>query len=177
MHEIDRPPAIALREFLRSDGFTCHPMIRNQVGHLQLTGLLVGQQVEMIVDTGAASTVVDLAYCQAQGLALRDTGLKGGGAGGTTLAIHALENAALTIDGATLRSNRLVAIDLSHVNHSLRAKGAAPIQAVLGADILLHHQAVIDYATGSLYLKRAEDLPAKRDPSPTSAAPEPSPKI
>jgi len=44
-------------------------------------------------------------------------------------------------------------MDLSHVNGALELKGAAPIEAVLGVDILEAHAAVIDYGSNSLFLK------------------------
>jgi hypothetical protein len=151
------PHTVALADLLTSHGFTRHPMLRNKVGHLQLPGTLAGRAIDLIVDTGAAKTVVDLAYCQAQGLALRDTGLKGGGAGGSTMPIYALGDTPLTIDGAKIAAKGIFAIDMSHVNHGLTSRGAPAVHAVLGADILLQHHAVIDYSTISLFLQHEKD--------------------
>jgi len=142
----------ALAEFLSQHGFRRHTLIRNQIGQLQLVGLLQGAPVDILVDTGAASTVVDLSYCRAKGIPTRDTGKLGGGAGGITLAIHALDGAMLSLDGYPLRSDGIYAVDLTHVNEGLVMKGAARVQGVLGADVLTYHQAVIDYATMSLFL-------------------------
>src|SRR5262249_21774844 len=72
----------ALSELLTRHGFRRHVMSRNQVGHLQLIGNLGGRRLEVLLDTGAASTLVDLDYCQAEGIATHDTGRFGGGAGG-----------------------------------------------------------------------------------------------
>jgi hypothetical protein len=69
-----------------------------------------------------------------------------------TLPIHALDHAVLTLDGLALRSDGIYAVDLSHVNQGLAMKGASRVHAVLGADVLMYHRAVIDYATLSLYL-------------------------
>jgi Aspartyl protease len=143
----------ALAEFLWQHGFRRHALVRNQIGHLQLVGFLQNAPVDILVDTGAASTVVDLSYCKAKGIPTRDTGKLGGGAGGITLAIHALDGATLTLDGFPLRSNGIYALDLTHVNEGLVTKGASRVQAVLGADVLTYHQAVIDYATMSLFLR------------------------
>jgi hypothetical protein len=142
----------ALAELLERHGFRCHVLSRNSIGHLQLVGELHSRRLDILVDTGAASTVVDLAYCQSQAIPTRDTGHIGGGAGGATLAIHALDQAVLTLDGLPLRSDGIYALDLSHVNQGLAMKGASRVQAVLGADVLTYHRAVIDYATMSLFL-------------------------
>jgi Aspartyl protease len=142
-----------LAEFLSQRGFRRHTLVRNQIGHLQLVGLLQNAPVDVLLDTGAASTVVDLSYCRAKGIPTRDTGKLGGGAGGITLAIHALEGATLSLDGYALRSDGIYVVDLTHVNEGLVTKGASRVQGVLGADVLTYHQAVIDYATMSLFLR------------------------
>jgi len=142
----------ALADLLSQHGFHRHPLVRNQVGHLQLVGLLDDAPVDILLDTGAASTVVDLSYCRAKGIPTRDTGKLGGGAGGITLAIHALDGATLSLDGHPLRGDGIYAVDLTHVNEGLVTKGASRVHGVLGADVLTYHQAVIDYATMSLFL-------------------------
>ena len=142
----------ALAEFLSQHGFYRHSLVRNQIGHLQLVGLLHNTPVDILVNTGAASTVVDLSYCRSKGIPTRDTGKLGGGAGGITLAIYALDGATLSLDGHPLRSDGIYAIDLTHVNEGLVTKGACRVHGVLGADVLTYHQAVIDYATMSLFL-------------------------
>jgi Aspartyl protease len=142
----------ALAELLSQHGFHRHPLVRNQIGRLQLVGVLYNAAVDILLDTGAASTVIDLSYCRAKGIPTRDTGKLGGGAGGITLAIHALDGVTLSLDGRPLRSDGIYAVDLTHVNEGLITKGASRVQGVLGADVLTYHQAVIDYATMSLFL-------------------------
>ena len=142
----------ALAELLSEHGFRQHTLVRNQIGQLQLVGLLHNVPVDILLDTGAASTVVDLSYCRAKGIPTGDTGRLGGGAGGITLAIHALGGATLSLDDYPLRSDGIYAVDLSHVNEGLVTKGASRVHGVLGTDVLTYHRAVIDYATLSLFL-------------------------
>jgi hypothetical protein len=154
----------ALFELLSQHGFWRHALVRNEVGHLKLVGLLQDVPVNILLDTGAASTVVDLSYCRANGIPTRDTGGLGGGAGGITLAIHVLDGATLSLDGHLVRSDGIYAVDLTHVNEGLLAKGASPMHGVLGADVLTYHRAVIDYTTMSLFLyhpKTSQALPPK----------------
>jgi aspartyl protease len=141
-----------LAELLSQHGFHRHTLVRNQVGHLQLVGSLDNAPVDILLDTGAASTVIDLSYCRARNIPTRDTGKLGGGAGGITLAIHVLDGATLSLDDHPLRSNGIYAVDLTHVNEGLVTKGASRVHGVLGADVLTYHRAVIDYATMSLFL-------------------------
>jgi len=143
----------ALVELLLRYGFRQHTLVRNQIGHLQLIGLLQNTPVDILLDSGATSTVVDLSYCRAKRIPIRDTGRLGGGAGGITLAIHALDDATLSLDGYPLLSDGIYAVDLTHVNEGLLTKGASSVHGVLGADVLTYHRAVIDYATMSLFLR------------------------
>jgi hypothetical protein len=59
----------------------------------------------------------------------------------------------MTLDGLELRTDGIFALDMSSTNERLVARGVAPICAVIGQDVLRHHQAVIDYATLTLFLK------------------------
>ena len=87
---------------------------------------------------------------------MRDTGRLGGGAGGGNLGIHALDKASLSIDGLPLKSDGIYALDLSHVNEGLTSRGAGRVDAVLGVDVLRYQDAVIDYATMSLFFRHGE---------------------
>ena len=44
----------ALAKFLLQQGFRRHTLVRNQIGHLQLVGLLQDTPVDILIDTGAA---------------------------------------------------------------------------------------------------------------------------
>src|SRR5262249_58868874 len=116
-----------LAALLPQHGFHRHKLVRNQVGHFQLVGFLHDTPVDILLDTGAASTVVDLSYCRARNIPTRDTGKLGGGAGGITLAIHALDGGTLSLDGHPLRSDGIYAVDLTHVNAGLVMKGTSPV--------------------------------------------------
>jgi hypothetical protein len=42
---------------------------------------------------------------------------------------------------------------MTHTNQKLAMRGVDPIRAVIGQDVLRYHQALIDYATLTLFLK------------------------
>ena len=60
-------PSPALAELLGRYGFRRHSLTRNRLGHFQLVGQLGGRRLDILLDTGAASTVVDLGYCTQPG--------------------------------------------------------------------------------------------------------------
>lgn len=141
-------PTIA--DFLTLRGFHCFPLERTQVGHLSLVGYVDERPIAFVLDTGASSTFVELSYCRAEGIAVTDTGKAGHGGN-----VHALGDVQLSVGGLPLRTDGVFAVDMSATNQRLMGKGFEPIRAVIGQDVLQHHQAVIDYAALTLFLAEA----------------------
>ena len=144
---------MSLTQFLEHEGYRRVSLARNAVGHFEANGTLAGRTIRVLVDTGAASTVISLSLARQLGLDVMSIGRLGGGAGGTQLEIFQLRGADLELDGAHPKPSALFAMDLSHVNAALAMKGAAPVEAVLGVDVFDRQKAVIDYGSSSLFLK------------------------
>jgi hypothetical protein len=144
---------MTLAMFLRDAGYQQVELTRSGVGHFHAAGSLNGRPVDMLIDTGAASTVVSVALARAHGITLNKLDVTGGGAGGANLEIHALIGATLLLGEVQPRPRALLAMDLTHVNQSLALKGEAPVDVILGADVFEAGAAVIDYGSSSLFLK------------------------
>ena len=148
--------ASEIAELLSRHGFRRFMMSRSKVGHLQLVGHLDGRPLDIVVDTGASKTFLELGYCRSEGIAVSDTGDPGApaaGSVGNTVNVHMVGDVQLTLEGLPVRSDGIFAIDMTATNQRLMMKGADPICAVIGQDVLRYHQAVIDYATLALFLK------------------------
>jgi len=147
----------AIAELLSRHGFRRFMMSRTRVGHLLLAGHLDDRPIDIVLDTGAGKTFVELSYCRSEGIAVSDTGQPGApaaGAGSSTVSnVYTLGDVRLTLEGLPVRSDGIFAIDMTHTNQKLMMKGVDPIRAVIGQDVLRYHQAVIDYATLGLFLK------------------------
>jgi hypothetical protein len=52
------------------------------------------------------------------------------------------------------RPRALLAMDLAHFNQALALRGEGRVDDVLGPDVLENQEAVIDYGSSSLFLKR-----------------------
>jgi hypothetical protein len=144
---------MTLATFLREAGYQQVPLTRSGVGHFHAAGSLDAHAVDILLDTGAASTVVSLALARQLGITLNKLDVTGGGAGGANLEIHALVGATLSLGDVRPRPRALFAMDLTHVNQSLALKGEAPVDVILGADVFEAQAAVIDYASSSLFLQ------------------------
>src|SRR6185312_16806259 len=69
----------AMADLLGRHGFRGFAMSRSPVGHLTLAGQLDDRPVDIVLDTGASKTIVELNYCRTEGLRLMDTGKTGPG--------------------------------------------------------------------------------------------------
>ena len=117
----------------------------------------LGRRIDIVLDTGAGKTFVELSYCRSEGIAVSDTGqpaAPAAGVGSSTVPnVYTLGDARLSLEGLPVRSDGIFAIDMTYTNQKLMMRGVDPIRAVIGQDVLRYHQAVIDYATLALFLK------------------------
>ncbi len=151
-----------LSEHLARFDYAAVPLRRSPTGHLQLDGAINGVAAALYLDTGAGRTVLDTDGARRRGLELRETG-RGAGLGTAAMTTYATTIRHLNLQAVEAFDLAVTAIDLSHVNAGLRARGAAPMDGVIGADLLETHEAIIDYKRLHLYLKRT---PAPGRPNP-----------
>jgi hypothetical protein len=145
---------MTLDTYLSQENYQRVPLSRSSLGHFHTSGSLNGHPVVVLIDTGAASTVVDLGSAHDLGLTANKLAMTGGGAGGASLEIYDLPSARLMLGEVQPRPRALLAMDLAHVNQALALRGEGRVDVVLGADVLEIQQAVIDYGSSSLFLKQ-----------------------
>ncbi|MGE5518714.1 MAG: aspartyl protease family protein [Candidatus Dadabacteria bacterium] len=139
---------------LLAEGYTAIPMRETMLGHLELIGKINNIDTRFLLDTGAANTVVGIEFAKDNALAFIETEHKGGGVGTSSLDIFQLDAADISIGSFKVPGCIIYAVDLSHVNNSLASKGETNLPAgVIGADILIRHQAIINYPLKMLFLK------------------------
>ena len=90
----------AIAELLSRHGFRRFMMSRTGVGHLKLVGQLDGRPIDIVLDTGAGKTFVELSYCRSEGIAVSDTGQPGHGGN-----VYTLCDVRLTLEGLPIRSD------------------------------------------------------------------------
>ena len=83
--------------YLGKENYQQVPLSRSSLGHFHTPGSLNGHPVVVLIDTGAASTVVDLGSAHDLGLTANKLAVTGGGAGGASLEIYDLPNAKLML--------------------------------------------------------------------------------
>lgn len=146
-----------LAQMLAARGFRPVRLRTSIVGHFHVTGTIDGHAIEILIDTGAASTIIERSVAERLGLALTPLTATGGGVGNARMALASLPPVAFSIDGVSLPGVAPIAMDLTNVRTSLTSRGAAAPDLVLGVDVLKPWSAVIDYATSTLWLAPAPE--------------------
>ncbi len=144
---------MSLVEFLNQNGYTRIELTRSGVGHFHTDGFLNDRPISVLIDTGASSTVFNLDLAGELNLSRDKLEISGGGAGAAKLDVYQIHEARFIIGNVSPAIQAFLAMDLTHVNQALALRGETPVDAVLGADALEAHRAVIDYGSSSLFLK------------------------
>lgn len=144
-----------LYDLLTENNYRPSALTKTVVGHFEMMVSMNGTDTNFIVDTGAARTVVDLSFARAQQLELQESTIQVCGLGSNRLVLYRIKSATLMVGEFRLFLPELHAIDLRHIRQSLLEKGVSrPANGIIGADVLNHHKAIIDYANQLLYLQK-----------------------
>ncbi|MDF2435663.1 MAG: putative aspartyl protease [Bacteroidota bacterium] len=115
--------------------------------HLMLKVKINGKTAQLIIDTGASKTVLDKSrvskYVKESDFKIHDK--LSSGLGTNTMESHTTILKKLLMGDLLVLDYTTVLLDLSHVNSSYQQIGLKPVEGVLGSDILLKYNAVIDY--------------------------------
>ena len=146
---------VNISEFLEDKGYASVELRPTPVGHLELDAVVNGNPVRMLVDTGAGVTVIDRAAAQRWAITAEQTEQRAWA--GCVGDIGTIDNAtveALTLADLELRDVDVKIMDLSQINAGLEKNNAQPIDGIVGSDLMVGREAVIEYATNRLHLKR-----------------------
>ena len=147
--------AADLRTQLTQSGYVAVQLRPSGVGHLHTDGTLQGRSVEVLVDTGASNTVIDVELARELGLRLIPTAQRGAGVGDASVAVNRIEGAALFVGGVPI-TGEIYTMDFSSLRAALRARGVEAPAAVLGGDAMRRLDAVLVYRENLLFLRRPE---------------------
>lgn len=123
--------------------------------HLIIEVELQGVCTQMVVDTGASRTVVDLEFLSeiTPDLSLQEEVESSTGVGSHNLKSYTATLSKLKIGELSLHQFEVAVLDLTTVKTVYQQLGATPVVGVLGGDILMNHHAVIDYSQKVLKLR------------------------
>jgi hypothetical protein len=126
--------------------------------HLLIKIYINRKVAKIIIDTGASKTVFDKTRIEKFVIERNfDVHEKmSSGLGTNTMQSQTTSIRKIKVGEIEILDYKAVLLDLSHVNQSYKQIGLAPVDGVLGSDILLQYRAVIDYEKKILKLKSAK---------------------
>ncbi len=122
--------------------------------HLLIKGKLNHIKASFILDTGASNSCLGFNCIDKFNLQAEYSATKAAGAGATNMETQIANNSLLQLSYFKNSEMSWVLLDLSHVNFALASFKTKAVDGIIGADILIKHQAIIDYNSNYLYLKK-----------------------
>lgn len=142
-----------LPDVLRKEGYRKIVFKLTKTQHLMVKAQINGVKGDFILDTGASNSCVDFSHIDTFALRATHSKTKAAGAGAVGMDTQIARGNLLKMGRWHTDGFDLVVFDLSHVNHALLEYKAKAVQGIIGADVLLKGEAIIDYANFCLYLK------------------------
>ncbi|GGB79752.1 hypothetical protein GCM10007424_19900 [Flavobacterium suaedae] len=143
-----------LYNILKEEGYKRIKFKISKTQHLLIKGKINDVEGNFILDTGASSSCVGFECIEHFGLLAADSETKAAGAGGLGMLTQTSVENSLKLGRWKSKDFGLVIFDMSHVNEALQQYKAKPVHGIIGADILLEGEAIIDYSNKCFYLKQ-----------------------
>lgn len=142
-----------LQQHLLYKGYTKIKLKLTKTNHFEIKAKINGVKGLFILDTGASSSCVGFEALDIFKLIAKDSNIKAAGAGTLDIATKISKKNTIKIGEWKNKKAALVLFNLSHINTALKAHNAAPVDGIIGGDILKKGKAIIDYHSKYLYLK------------------------
>lgn len=115
--------------------------------HLRIAAKINSKEVSLILDSGASQTAIDQNFIKKeyQELEILEAEQVSSGIGTHSMESFECIFNLFSIGDLQIENYKASLIDLSHVNHTYHRLNLIPIHGVLGNDILLKYDAIIDY--------------------------------
>lgn len=121
--------------------------------HLLIKVKVNGVAGNFILDTGASNTCIGFECIEKYSLEAISHSNTAASASTTNMFTKIAKDNCLQIGSWKQLSSVFILFDLSHVNEALSQQKIKPVDGIIGADVLLKGNAIIDYPNQYLYLQ------------------------
>ncbi|MBA3647850.1 MAG: clan AA aspartic protease [Chitinophagales bacterium] len=123
--------------------------------HIFLNGTIGNHSVRLLIDTGASKTVIDKNFISEKipELRLEQTDQLTTGVGTNTIQSEFTRMKSLTLGSIRVSPYIVAVLDLKHVNETYGVIKLPSIQGVIGCDLLVQYNAIINFKKKQLRLK------------------------
>jgi len=143
-----------LGKVLHRKGYRKVKLKKLKTNHLLIKGEVNGVKGRFILDTGASNSCVDSSLQEKFNLIATESETKAAGAGAIGMDTMIATKNSVKFGNWTYKNFSIVIFDLGHVNTALVEHKEQEVDGIIGADILEHGEALIDYNKCCVYLKR-----------------------
>ena len=134
-------------------GLTRVPMTLSSGYNLYVDGRVNGRRAQLMVDTGAFTTLLHQRFVRNMKIPLTDTPFSSAGVNLKNRGVQTAMISRLSIGNVHMRSKKVGVIDLEGLIRGGLLDATPPVAGLLGSEILQRHNGIIDFRTKSLYLR------------------------
>lgn len=141
-----------LQSLLKDLGYKKINFKLSKTQHLVIKAKINGIKGSFILDTGASNSCIGFDVVEHFEIEAKASKNKAAGAGAVGMETQISNQNLLQVGRWKTKNLALVIFDLTHVNLALTQYKAKPVHGIIGADVLLHGKAIVDYYNHCLYL-------------------------
>lgn len=130
--------------------------------HFVIEGKINNSFARYILDSGAGRCCMGIHKAKEIGLEIAESNITASGVGDGYLNRFDVSIPKMTIGNFTMTSLKVAALDLRAVNQALEGIGESSVFGIIGTDILLGHQAILDYQQWNILFEGVIASPFKR---------------
>ena len=135
-------------------GFIRVPIHVSAGYNLYVDGTLNGKKAKLLVDTGAFATLLHQPFVRRMKISMRDSQFSSAGVNFKERGVQFATISRFSVGSVDMRKKEVGVIDLEGLIRTGLLEATPPVAGLLGSEILRRHNAIIDFGTRTLYLKR-----------------------
>jgi hypothetical protein len=125
----------------------------SKTNHLVIKAKINGIAGTFILDTGASGSCIGFNVIDKFKLNPQNSEFKAAGAGATDMLTQIAKNNVIQLGKWKITDLNITLFDLVHVNEALTSHKSKAIDGIIGADILIKGNGIIDYKLKQLFLQ------------------------
>lgn len=141
-----------LSKYIKKSNYTSIALQLTSTNHLEIKAKINDVAGTFILDTGASNTCVGIDRVEHFKLVTKPSKIKAAGAGATDMDTLISKKNNIKIGKWKNKKMKIVLFDLTHVNQALEAHQGKRVDGIIGADVLNHANAIIDYQNKQVHL-------------------------
>ncbi|MTG96763.1 MULTISPECIES: retropepsin-like aspartic protease [Myroides] len=142
-----------LKEILKKEKYKRIKFKISRTQHLFVRAKINGVWGDFILDTGASNSCIDFSHIDMFNIVASESTTKATGAGANGLFTQVSYKNHLQLGRWHQKDFNFVLLDLTHVNNALTEYKTKNVHGIIGSDVLLIGEAIIDYKECTLYIK------------------------